>query len=116
MKDEIKEKCSNCEYSRQCVTVKQIDLECCLKDRKNEKKDEIKKILDNTLEICTCAINEDCTYAYFNVEDIKSLIDDITNSREENEKLQKEVEKLQRENNVLRSLVPNNEEYYFSVR
>ena len=44
--EEIKEKCSNCEYSRQCVTMKQINSECCLKDRENEKKDEIKEILE----------------------------------------------------------------------
>ena len=42
MKNEIKEKCIDCKYSRQCFTAKQINSECCLKDRENENKEERK--------------------------------------------------------------------------
>ena len=81
----MKEKCIDCKYSRQCVTVKQIDPECCLKDRNSEKKDEIKEILEYA---------KSKGYIDLDYEESKLLLDYITNLQEENKGLKEEIEIL----------------------
>lgn len=73
----MKEKCIDCKYSRQCFTVKQINPECCLKDRENEKKDEIKVNKSNKSITFT---NNGIAFSQFGVAD--EILDLIINLQE----------------------------------
>ena len=88
----MNKKCIGCEFSRQCVTVKQINPSTCLKDD-NEKSmnNDIKNILEYVLSL---------TYGNENaIKGINKVKDYITN--------------LQEENVVLKSqLLQDNKSYY----
>lgn len=89
------EKCIDCKYSRQCFTIKQVNPECCLKDRENEKKDEIKEIINDLQRVA----DRKCY-----PEDIldgsiaQEWVDYITNLKEEKDK---EIEILKKEKSIL---------------
>ena len=71
MKDEIKEKCVCCKFSRQCVTAKQINSNICLKDD-----EKIKEILDN---IEVNELKHHKWYCSVEKDNMQKILDYITN-------------------------------------